>query len=99
MMKRLTTTLCLTITVLLGSVWVSWSADLDKGINAYKSGDYATALREWEPLAEQGHTRAQYNLGILYYNGQGVLQDNVYAHMWDRERLRWGYNRSDSPRK
>ena len=25
---------------------------------------------------------AQYNLGVMYANGQGVLQDNVYAHMW-----------------
>jgi len=25
---------------------------------------------------------AQYNLGLMYSNGQGVIQDNVYAHMW-----------------
>jgi len=27
--------------------------DFDKGGTAYESGDYATALREWTPLAEQ----------------------------------------------
>jgi uncharacterized protein len=53
-MKKLTTTLCLTLTLLLGSVSMSWSADFQKGLTAYNSGDYATALREWKPLAEQG---------------------------------------------
>ena len=44
--------------------------------------DYATALREWTPLAEQGDARAQSNLGYMYENGRGVLQDYVRAHMW-----------------
>jgi TPR repeat protein len=24
----------------------------------------------------------QHNLGLMYGNGNGVIQDNVYAHMW-----------------
>ena len=53
-MKRLTATLCLTIALLLGSAGVGWSGDFQKGVAAYESGAYATALREWEPLAKQG---------------------------------------------
>ncbi len=68
-MKKLTTTLCLTLAVLIGSAGVSWSADFQKGWTAYNSGDYATALREWRPLAEQGNAVAQSNLGVMY--GQG----------------------------
>ena len=34
------------------------------------------------PLAEQGHAIAQYNLGVMFHNGKGVIQDSVYAHMW-----------------
>lgn len=45
-------------------------------------GDFATALSEWTALAEQGDADAQYNIGVMYANGQGVTQDNVYAHMW-----------------
>ena len=30
--------------------------DLQKGYVAYQRGDYATALLEWRPLAEQGNT-------------------------------------------
>jgi TPR repeat protein len=48
--------------------------------NIYK-GDYATALREWTPLAEQGHAKAQTILGAMYKEGKGVPKDIVYAHM------------------
>ena len=71
-MRNLTATLCLTLAVLLGSVGVSWSADFQKGLDAYKRFDYATALREWEPLAKQGDASAQFNLGLMYRYGRGV---------------------------
>ena len=45
-MRKLTAILCLTLAVLLGSEGVSASADFQKGLTAYKSGDYATALRD-----------------------------------------------------
>ena len=38
---------------------------------AYNRGDYATALRLLRPLADQGDASAQYNLGVMYDNGQG----------------------------
>jgi len=53
--------------------------DFNKGLEAAERGDYATALREWRPLAEQGNADAQYNLGIMYHNGKGVPQDNAEA--------------------
>ena len=52
-MKNLTATICLTLAVLLGSAGVSASAEFHKGVAAYKSGNYATALREWKFLAEE----------------------------------------------
>ena len=58
-MRKLTATLCLTIAVLLGSAGMSASADYQKGYAAYKSGDYATALREWTPLPEKGVADAE----------------------------------------
>jgi len=36
------------------------------------------------PLAEQGYAVGQYNLGILYANGQGVPQNHVEAAKWYR---------------
>jgi S1-C subfamily serine protease len=83
-MRNLTVTICLSIAVLLGSAGMSWSADFQKGLTAYNSGDYATALREWRPLAEQGDASAQHNLGVMYDEGQGVLQDYKTAVKWYR---------------
>ena len=41
-----------------------------------------TALEEWIPLAEQGDLTAQFNVGAMYKNGQGVPQDDQAAAMW-----------------
>ena len=81
-MRNLTATICLTITVLLGSAGVSWSADFQKGLAAAQRGDFATALREWTPLAEQGDATAQNNLGVMYDKGEGVPQDDKTAVKW-----------------
>ena len=64
-MRRIITTLLTTLAVLLGSMGMSAGADLKKGLVAAKRGDFATALREWTPLVEQGYTSTQYNLGLL----------------------------------
>ena len=34
-------------------------AGFAEGLAAYEPGDFATALQEWRPLAEQGHAKAQ----------------------------------------
>ena len=80
-MRKLIATLCLTLTVLLVSAAMSASeviiednaiASFRRGLTAYNEGDYATALREWRPLAQQGDADAQNNLGVLFLKGQGV---------------------------
>ena len=58
------------------------AADFVAGLEAYKRGDYATALTEWRPLAEQGDAAAQFNLGLLYQTGWGVPQDYAEAVKW-----------------
>jgi len=58
------------------------SADYPAGVDAYNSGNYATALREWRPLAEQGDPGAQFRLGSLYENGDGVPRDFAKARLW-----------------
>ena len=60
----------------------SWGADFQKGLDAAQRGDYATALKEWIPLAEQGDADAQFALGIMYESGDGVLQDYKTAPKW-----------------
>lgn len=60
------------------------AAGFYEGLQAYSAGDYATALKEWRPLAEQGDAGAQFNLGVMYSQGQGVPQDYAEAVKWYR---------------
>ncbi len=55
-----------------------------QGVAAYKRGDFATALRIWRPLAEQGDADAQSNLGLMYDNGEGVPENDAEAVRWYR---------------
>lgn len=59
-------------------------ADFETGLDAFKQGDFETALKELRPLAEQGHAKAQLKLGIMYSQGQGVPQDYVQGAKWVR---------------
>jgi uncharacterized protein len=73
------------MTVMFVAIAAPLSAqDFGKGWAAYESGDYATAFNEWKPLAQQGDASAQYNLGFMYDNGQGVPQDYREAVKWYR---------------
>ena len=60
------------------------SANFGAGMTAYRRGNYATAFRKFHPLAKQGHTEAQYYLGVLYLVGEGVRQDYAEATSWLR---------------
>ena len=59
-------------------------ADYDDAIKAYERGDYAAAIRELRPLAEQGNVDAQAKLGSMYMQGEGVDQDFTTALRWLR---------------
>lgn len=58
------------------------AADLESAKHAYEQKDYATALKEFTPLAEQGNADAQLLLGKMYMLGQGVLKDPDQSSKW-----------------
>ena len=74
----------------LGLTAPAW-AGFDEGTAAFDRGDYATALREWRPLAKQGVADAQYNLGVMYGEGLGVPQDYAKAVGWWRKAAEQGH--------
>ncbi len=65
-------------------------ADLKAGVEAYQRGDYATALTEFRPLAQQGDADAQFYLGQMYSKGRGVPQDDAEAVAWYRRAAEHG---------
>ena len=66
-------------------------AGYDEAWTAYLNQDYATALRELKPLAEQGDPRSQYAVGWMYRNGEGVPQNYKIAIKWYRLAAEQGY--------
>lgn len=77
--------LALVLGLLLGVAAAPAWAQEDAGYEAYERGDYATAIREWRTEAEAGSAEAQYNLAVLYDQGQGVASDKGQAARWYRE--------------
>ena len=79
-MRHIVFALALTMTLMSAAV----AGPFEDGMAAHDRGDYATALRLWRPLAEQGNAPTQYNLGLMYSSGQGVPQDYAEAIKWCR---------------
>jgi TPR repeat protein len=76
----------ITVTCILALTTVaSMAADtLEDAVAAYRGADYATALRVYRSMADQGLAIAQFNVGLMYDNGQGVTKDEVQAMKWYR---------------
>jgi TPR repeat protein len=79
---RFTIALVLSIVCLAAPAWAEYKAVKEAYDLAIERGDYATAMRELRPLAEQGLAAAQFNLGLLYAKGQGVPKDDAQARQW-----------------
>ena len=73
------------IAILLSLIATPAWAGLDEAHAAYERGDYATALSELRPLANQGNAFAQGRLAWLYHMGLGVPQDYTEALKWYRK--------------
>ncbi len=57
-------------------------ASYSDGVIAYRSNDYTRAYKEWISLAEQGHPRAAYGIGLLHLLGHGIEKDTDQARYW-----------------
>jgi len=57
-------------------------ANFYDGADAYKRGDYITAIKHWEPLANRGNAEAQFNIGRMYEKGINFKQSDYWAHYW-----------------
>ncbi len=82
-------------TVLAAALWIVLeapaAADLAIGRAAYRQGDYASALTELLPLAEQGDPEAQYYVGAMYEAGLGIAQNYGEATEWYRKAAELGF--------
>ena len=72
--------------ILFFSLCLPAVADLAAGQRAFKNGDYATALKEFLPLAKQGNAVARgcSEAVAVYDEGRGVARDYKEAAKWYR---------------
>jgi TPR repeat protein len=70
------------------------AGDFNKGLQAFAAGDFKTVLAEWVPLAQLGHVIAQNNLGVMYANGNGVLENDKAAVEWLTQAAEQGFAES-----
>ena len=60
----------------------------NKGVAAYKAGEYKSALYTWIKVAkyadDPARADAQNSIGLMYDNGKGVIQNYVEAVKWYR---------------
>ena len=89
-MKRSIKSLLAALVVSLSLAAPVLAGPYEDGLAAADRKDYTTALRLWRPLAEQGNSSAQFNLGVMYDNGKGVPQDYVKARVWFRKAAEHG---------
>ena len=89
-MKSVLTALLLSISLIFSSGMTSSAQDFEKGLRAAQSADFATAFKEWMPLAERGNLSAQFNIAAMYEDGKGVTQDYKEAFNWYRKAAEQG---------
>lgn len=70
------------VSLLLALYPIQNYADFETGADAYRQGDYATAIQTFLPLAENGDARAQTVLALMYKYGEGVDQDLNASFSW-----------------
>jgi TPR repeat protein len=73
---------------LLASCGEEKSVEAEEAVETEKSIEGVKIMQE---LAEQGDAEAQFNLGVMYANGEGVPKDDVEAVKWYRKSAEQGY--------
>lgn len=62
--------------------WFDKANEQSKALQAYNRSDFATARKIFEPLAEKGQALAEYILGLMYANGQGMPESYTEGLKW-----------------
>ena len=63
-------------------VTLSFGVNIQDAQTAFKNGDFESAYKILNELANKGDVTAKYGLGDMYYNGFAVKQDYNKAFEW-----------------
>jgi len=67
------------------------AAGLEEGLRAYQQRDFKTALQELMLEAQRGNAVAQFHVGRMYDDGNGVVRDYQQAAHWYRKAALQGH--------
>ena len=81
-MKQRTMVIGAVVAAQLLGASAAFAGPWEDGMAAYNRGDYVPAIRLFRTLAEQGNTKAQNVLGVMFRKGEGVPKNPARAHMW-----------------
>lgn len=70
------------------------AGNFDDGVIAFMKGDSATAMKIWQPLANDGDREAQYHLGYMFQTGTGVNKDSQKALYWYNKAAQNGHGKA-----
>jgi Sel1 repeat/SPOR domain len=72
----------------------AWGQSLDEGVRALAQNRFGEAVRHLGPLAQQGNPDAQYLVGTMYANGDGLPVDQPRAERLFRAAAAQGHARA-----
>ncbi len=90
-MTNLITSSISTICLFMLAFCMPAQASLESARAAYLKGNYLLAHDEWLRQATLGNAEAQFNLGFLFENGQGITRDLFAAERWYELAARQNY--------
>jgi len=67
-----------------------YAASLNDGLRAINGGKFKEAYAILKPIAEEGNSQAQYNLGVMYRDGYGVKENCELSKKWFLESAKQG---------
>ncbi|MDY4595082.1 MAG: tetratricopeptide repeat protein [[Pasteurella] aerogenes] len=88
--KTLLSTLLLSFALINNASAETASEKFDRAYQYTQQQNYQAAFPIFKELAEQGNENAQFNLGLMYANGQGVRQDYLQAVKWYQQAAEQG---------
>lgn len=87
-MKRLSRILIFT-GLLTAGAW-SQAQTFEQSLSASDRGDDRAAFAGFKKLGEEGNSKAQFNVGLMYRSGRGVAADDQQAAAWYRKAAEQG---------
>ena len=68
--------------VFLICISFAWAGDYEDAEQAYENKNYSVAFQKFNKVASAGNVLAQYQLGNMYYYGNGIPKDYGEAKRW-----------------